>query len=132
LNDSGIKYDATLGFAEQIGFRNSYTYPFHLYDFENEEAFQLWHIPLNAMDVSLSGYLDLEPGLFYSTLEPLLKEVEKFGGVFSLLWHNCNLDESLIPGINRAYEEILSKILKRGFIAQNGCEIIDESKFSGV
>ncbi len=132
LNDSGIKYDATLGFAEQIGFRNSYTYPFHLYDFENEEAFQLWHIPLNAMDVSLSGYLDLEPGLFYSTLEPLLKEVEKFGGVFSLLWHNCNLDESLIPGINRAYEEILSKILKRGFIARNGCEIIDESKFSGV
>jgi peptidoglycan/xylan/chitin deacetylase (PgdA/CDA1 family) len=132
LNDSGINYDATLGFAEQIGFRNSYTFPFHLYNFETNEAYQIWQIPLNVMDVSLSGYLNLEQNLFYTTIEPLLKEVEYFGGVFSILWHNCNLDESLNKGINRTYREILSNILKRGLIARNGREIIDEFKISGV
>ncbi len=34
---AGLDYDATLGFAEQPGFRNSYVYPFKLYDFEEQK-----------------------------------------------------------------------------------------------
>lgn len=124
--EAGLLYDATLGFAEQMGFRNSYAFPFRLYDFEKRRSMKLWQIPLVAMDVTHLEYLGQGPEEFPRALKPLVLEIKKRGGVLSLLWHNCRLDEEAYPGIQRMYQDLLEGLLEEGFEARTGVELIAE------
>ena len=132
LEDAEITYDATLGFAEQIGFRNSFTFPFKLYDFDKQRSFNTWHFPLLVMDVSLTGYSSTPINEIPEIIEPLLDEVKKFRGVFSLLWHNCHLDEEELPGINEIYRQLLAKIVDSGFTSLSGWEVVERIRSSDV
>ena len=123
---AGLEYDASLGFPEQPGFRNSYAYPFRLFDFEKQQAHKLWQLPLNVMEASLIEYMELPAEAFPAALAPVLAEVKKFKGVFSLLWHNCRLDEEATPGIKRMYRQILEEIIDSGFVAVRGREAKDQ------
>ena len=120
---AGLTYDATLGFAEHIGFRNSYAHPFRLYDFEHQKPFEIVQIPLAVMEVSLLEYMKVPHRQAIETIGPLVEEVTRFRGVFSLLWHNCQLDEEEYPGINRTYRELLEWITGRGFRSMTGQEL---------
>jgi len=122
---SGLDYDATLGFAEQIGFRNSYAHPFRLYDFDNQTPMNIWQLPLNVMELTLMQYMNEQTESIPETIQPILSEVTKFNGVFSLLWHNCRLDEESYPGINNIYHDVLKEIMQSGYISLTGQEIID-------
>jgi hypothetical protein len=124
-SSSDLVYDATLGFAEQLGFRNSYTYPFKLYSFDNRSAMDIWELPLQAMEVTMLEYMDLKPKLITAAIEPLLAEVLRFNGVFSLLWHNCNLDEETYPGILKVYREVLKGIMQSGYVSLTGQQTLE-------
>ena len=104
--ERGLVYDASLGFAEQVGFRHSFTHPFRLYDFERQRSFGIWQLPLQVMEVSLLGYMGVEPEQVPGMVRSLAGEVRKFNGILSILWHNSNLDEEVVPGINRVYEPV--------------------------
>ncbi|MCU4162542.1 polysaccharide deacetylase family protein [Carboxylicivirga caseinilyticus] len=108
----GLKYDTTVGFAEHEGFRNSYCYPFRPYDHKNDRMMDIWELPLNVMDGTLLGYRKLDFNEMARSIELLISEIRKFGGLFVLLWHNCNFDEYQYPGINQFYETMLSDIAK--------------------
>ncbi len=122
---SGFAYDATLGFAEQIGFRNSYAYPFRLFDFDNQRPMDLWQLPLNVMEVTIIQYMNVHPASILDIIHPVLSEVTRFNGVFSLLWHNCRLDEESMPGIKGVYEGVLKEIMQLGYISRTGQQAID-------
>lgn len=124
-SQSELLYDATLGFAEQPGFRNSYAYPFRLYDFEKREAMKIWQLPLIVMDATLLEYMESSAESIPETIEPLLAEVARFNGLFSLLWHNCRLDEMENPGINVVYKKLLKEIMQRGYLSLTGEQVID-------
>lgn len=128
---SALLYDATLGFAEQPGFRNSYAYPFRLYDFEKREPMKIWQLPLMVMDVTLLEYMESSVESIPETIEPLLAEVTRFQGVFSLLWHNCRLDEEANPGINVTYRKLLKMIKQRGYVSLTGEQVIDSFHSAG-
>jgi hypothetical protein len=121
----GLKYDTTLGFAAHEGFRNSYCHPFRFYDFDNDRMMELWEFPLNVMDVTLFAYQG------YSTSEALrrslavMHEVEKFGGVFSVLWHNSFFDEDLYPGVTAFYAALLESIAHAKPENIVGAELVD-------
>jgi peptidoglycan/xylan/chitin deacetylase (PgdA/CDA1 family) len=117
----GFMYDATLGFSASSGFRNSYTHPFFLYDFEKDETLTILQIPLVAMDVSYLSYLKSSYNEILEDMDCLLSEVRKFNGVFTLLWHNSNLDENEWPGIKLFYEEILHRFAQAKPLAKT-CE----------
>ncbi|MDX5346412.1 MAG: polysaccharide deacetylase family protein [Hymenobacteraceae bacterium] len=92
LEEAGLRYDSTLGFAEHFGFRNSYCFPFQPYDFENKKPHHYIEIPLNLMDTTLlPHYLNIQPQEVLAKVKPMLQHVEKFGGCFTLLWHNEHL-----------------------------------------
>ncbi len=129
---AGLLYDATLGFAGQIGFRNSYAGPFRLYDFEKLSPMEVWQIPLNVMDVTLLNYMNLPPEAIAEAVRPVMDEVARFKGVFALLWHNCNLDEEEFPGINEAYHNLLKALLDMKFESRKGRDIIQELKSAGA
>jgi len=120
-----LQYDSTLGFAEHEGFRNSFCLPFKLYDFENERIFNVWEIPLVAMDVTLFHYRNLDLTNARSTLDDLLGEVEKFHGVFTLLWHNTFFDEHKIPGITTFYEQLLQRLSNNQAESVTGADLIN-------
>jgi hypothetical protein len=109
----GFKGDFTLGFAEHEGFRNSFCLPFKLYDFEKNEIIDVWQYPLNIMDVTLFKYRKLTYEEALKSLETLIGETEKFGGILTVLWHNSFFDEIEFPGITNFYEKLLLHISKK-------------------
>lgn len=129
---AGLFYDSTLGFAEHIGFRNSYAHPFKLYDFDKQRPVDIWEIPLLVMDVTFTGYMGTPINEIPTAIIRVLEEVLKFGGVFSMLWHNCNLDEEEFPGINKMYAELLRNIVDSGFVPRTGLEVLEGFKSSDV
>jgi len=121
--NEGLAYDATLGFAEHEGFRNSYCCPFKLFDFKKEEPLNMWQIPLNMMDVTFFGYRKLDFDSIHKSVQQLLGEVQKFNGVFSLLWHNSFFDEYEHPGVTSFYLELLDYIQSMDLEGITGLEI---------
>ena len=53
IETCNLSEDSTLGFSDRIGFRCGTGFPFRLYDFEREQAYDFWEVPLVVMDVAL-------------------------------------------------------------------------------
>jgi len=107
LQKNGIKYDTTLGFAESIGFRNSYCHPYYLYDFKNNCRSEVLEIPLIVMDTTLRKYCRINQHEVLSILDPLIPEIEKFEGVLTLSWHNTSFSEYKYRGWSKIYSDLL-------------------------
>ncbi|MFP4403943.1 MAG: polysaccharide deacetylase family protein [Candidatus Woesearchaeota archaeon] len=122
----GLDYDTTLGFAENEGFRNSYCLPFKPYNFIEDKIVDIWEIPLNVMDVTLFEYRKLTFNQVKKSIEDIIHEINKFSGVFTLLWHNGYFDEIRYPGIKDFYKEILSLISKHEPENLLGYEIVEK------
>ncbi|MBN2662967.1 MAG: polysaccharide deacetylase family protein [Bacteroidales bacterium] len=121
---AGYLYDTTLGFAEHEGFRNSFCYPFKLYDFENDKTLDIWEIPLVIMDGSLFEYRGLELHQAKKTINNISAEIKKFNGILTILWHNDYFDEVQYKGITNLYKQILKDTLDNGFQNLLGTEAI--------
>jgi len=106
IHEEYFDMDFSLGFAEQIGFRNSYCHPFKLYDFKNNRMFRHWEIPLNIMDASLFVYNKFTYEQALNECQAIANEVTKFNGLLTILWHNSFLDEDELPGIKMFYSQI--------------------------
>jgi hypothetical protein len=109
--EAGLKYDTTLIFAEHEGFRNGYCYPFYPYDFENEKKMNILEIPLLFMESGALKYRNLSFDEIKQSVFNLIDEVKKFGGIFSMLWHNSNLNDYEYPYINQFYNKLLKEII---------------------
>lgn len=122
-------YDTTLGFAEHFGFRHSYCLPFHPFDFQHSRACRFLEIPLNLMDATLHHprYLQLTPDEILPAIEPMLGEIERFGGVFTLLWHNENFDPANEQNGPREFHRIMAYLRSRNTAFLTGraiCEMV--------
>lgn len=124
--EAGLKYDTTLGFAEHEGFRNSYCYPFRPFDHEKDLMLDIWEFPLAMMDTTLFGYRKMAYPEMLKSSENLINEITRFGGLFVLLWHNCNFDEYQYPGISLLYKELLQTIHSKQPESTTGVNILDE------
>ena len=124
--DAGLKYDTTMGFAEHEGFRNSYCYPFKPFDHENDAMLDIWEFPLVMMDTTLFGYRQLSYPEMLETTQNLMKEIARFGGLFVLLWHNCNFDEYEYPEITNLYSRLLQLISSKQPVSVSGVTVLDK------
>jgi len=107
LNDTSLEYDSSLGFVEQYGFRNSFCFPYHPYDISNDVSYGYYEFPLVLMDGTLQKYLSLPQDQSFQQVHGLISEVKKFGGYFSLLWHNTHFSDYKYAGWRSVYEQIL-------------------------
>ncbi len=122
----GFSYDASLGFAEHEGFRNSFCMPFKLYDFEKEEMMDVWEIPLVVMDATLYQYRKMNPLSSLESVEKLVGECEKFNGIFTLLWHNGNFDDENYPEARELFENILRHMYSKQCQSVTGHSCIEQ------
>ncbi|MFW6351734.1 MAG: polysaccharide deacetylase family protein, partial [Bacteroidota bacterium] len=121
---AGLIYDSSLGFAEHDGYRNGYCYPFHPYDFEADKMMKIWEIPLVLMEISMLQYRKEGFEALRSSVFHYISEAEKFGGLFSLLWHNCRLSEYEYDGVTNFYEKLLEQIVAKDCESEPGSKII--------
>jgi len=97
----GLAYDASVGFADHIGFRAGTSYPYRPWLLSQSREAQLLEIPLLAMDSTLQGYMKLKPEQALAKLRECIARCRSVGGVFTLVWHNTRLMEARFAGIYR-------------------------------
>lgn len=104
---AGLAHDATLGFAEQPGFRCGTCHEHPAFDLRARRPLAVRERPLVAMDVSVTdplysglGYTDAAREVFVR----LKQTCRHYGGDFTLLWHNSRL---ATDAQRRLYTEVL-------------------------
>lgn len=88
--DAGFKYDSTLGFNDNIGFRLGTSYPWRLYDLKTETQLSITEIPLIIQDGALllkTKGLRLDAETAFQYIVQIAQEVKNVGGVLTVLWH---------------------------------------------
>jgi hypothetical protein len=90
LESSGLAYDTSVGFAEHIGFRNGFCFPYYPYDFKHEKPYSFLEFPFQMMDKTLIQpyYMGLKPEDAIQSVKILMDEIRKFSGYFIFIWHN--------------------------------------------
>ena len=121
-------YDSTLGFAEHFGFRHSYCLPFYPFAFGQGEAADFLELPLNVMDATLyhPRYLQLASEQILPALVPMLTEIQRFGGVASVLWHNENFDPANECNGPRQFHELMQHLQAAGAVFLTGRQVYEE------
>jgi hypothetical protein len=112
-NEAGFAADSTLGFNRNIGFRAGTSLPYHLFDLERGEVFDLVEVPLVVQDGALlagSG-LELDANLARATMTQIIDAVAAVGGVLTLLFHPYGLKP---PDFGALYEWCLREVQNRG------------------
>ncbi|PKO45356.1 MAG: hypothetical protein CVU30_00525 [Betaproteobacteria bacterium HGW-Betaproteobacteria-3] len=95
--EAGMHYDATLGYADQPGFRCGTCFEYPAFDPLSRQSVALRLRPLIAMEATViePTYLGLGTG---EQAAHLLRELKRtcaaVDGTFTLLWHNSNLTRS--------------------------------------
>jgi|GEM_PF-975033 len=111
LNET-IDQDYSFGFAEQMGFRNAYSRPFHPFDFENWRPFQFLEVPLHIMDTTFHSYLKLSPEEAEEKIISFLSRHQS-DSCISILWHNDYLTPFKFNGWGKVYENILKFLFEK-------------------
>jgi len=109
LEEAGLDYDATLGFAREPGFRYGYAFPFHPYDFQEQKARRVLEIPLHLMDSTLRTSLKKRPEECRDLIRELMDETARFEGCLSVLWHNHYFTPDKFSGWKNLYLHILNE-----------------------
>ncbi len=116
---AGLQYDTTLGFADYPGFRSGICCPFKPFDIFGNRIINLWEIPLVVMDGTLIDYRKLSSDDGFKILLKLLDTVERYGGVFVLLWHNSNMTELFSPQWKKCFEKFYKLIAERNCLVSS-------------
>jgi peptidoglycan/xylan/chitin deacetylase (PgdA/CDA1 family) len=90
LETAGAAYDSTIGYNGTVGYRAGTTQVY-----KPLNVSRLLELPLHVMDTALfyPSYLALSPKQAKALLKPMLDNVVRFGGAFTVNWH----DRSLAP-----------------------------------
>jgi hypothetical protein len=129
IEAAGLKTDASLGFAEHIGFRNSYGLPFVPFDMENDRPFSFVEIPLHVMDVTLNQYLKLNKTEAFHKIKDFISK-NKQNSVIAFLWHNNELTDFINIESKNIYLELLHYMNLTGMNEKVNPEKIYEGFYS--
>jgi hypothetical protein len=116
LEKDEVAFDASLGFAEAYGFRNSYGLPFEPFDWSQQRTLETLVTPLNIMDGTLGDYMKIPLNQIQNHITDFLDKHKK-DCLLTILWHNTEFSEYSF----KAYLDIYKNILK--YIKANSIEV---------
>lgn len=125
IEQAGLKLDASLGFAEEFGFRNSYGLPFVPYNLKTDAPYSFVEVPLHIMDATFFSYQKKSP---IEAGREIIAFFERNceNCVLSILWHNNFFTNYKFKGYLELYKSILSYIKDNNFSTISQQEIIDQ------
>ncbi|MBN1394468.1 MAG: polysaccharide deacetylase family protein, partial [Pirellulales bacterium] len=93
IAEAGIRWDATLGYAELSGFRLGVCRPVRLFDPVHRRPLDIEEHPLTVMDCTLDrpNYMNLGEEEAFEQVRKLIDETYRHRGEFVCLWHNTVL-----------------------------------------
>lgn len=115
LEAAGIKYDSTLGYWENIGFRAGISFPFFPFNIAENRPFRVLEIPLIVMDTSLYSHKAMNKSYYSArrSLRRLIDVAAKYQSHLSLLWHNTTFDPIDYPLWGKLYWDTIDYALKK-------------------
>ncbi len=87
----GLRYDSTLSYAEQEGYRAGIATPFKPFDIISRREINILEIPLIIMDGVLKDYRGMDPEQASKQIEKLVDIVSNTNSVMVFNWHNTFL-----------------------------------------
>lgn len=109
-NEAGLKFDSSIGFNTNIGFRFGTSYPWYLPNWEENGYTEVLEVPLIVQDIALFRHprgLGLDEKNAFEYLKILASRVKDQGGVFTLSWHPSNITNEKYF---KTYERILNHL----------------------
>lgn len=104
-NNAGMKYDSSIGYTNDSGFKAGTCYEYPVFDVINRKTLSLIERPLIFMEtVSREKHPDKEA--FFNHCKALKNRVKKYSGQFVILWHNNNLNTYHWQDYKNLYLEI--------------------------
>jgi len=128
IEQSGIKLDASLGFAEHIGFRNSYGLPYNPYNVAERKPYTFVEVPLHVMDTTLFKYNKKSAADAWPIILNFF-ETNKSNCVLSVLWHNNFFTNYKYRGYPQLYKSILEYIRENKFQTLTQSELLQYSAY---
>ncbi|MDX1477009.1 MAG: hypothetical protein R3301_04855 [Saprospiraceae bacterium] len=124
MEQSGMRMDASLGFAGHIGFRNHYGSPFCPYNFNTKQGYHFVEVPLHVMDITFEKYMhcSLEEGIDQTIA---FFEKHQYNCVISVLWHNMSFTEFQFEKYLNSYKRLLGYFYEAGVRSIHPDEIQD-------
>jgi hypothetical protein len=115
LEAAGITDDFTMGYADVAGFRLGTCRPVRYIDPVARRLTSLTLHPLTIMDgtLELEKYMGLTCDEAATYCLRLVEQVEKAGGVLSLLWHNSSMVEGKGSYLPELYAFLLNELARR-------------------
>ena len=129
IETSGLKLDASLGFAESYGFRNSYGQPFQPYNFGTGRAYTFVEVPLTIMDGTFQRYMQVPQPEILGHITDFF-EANRYNCVLSVLWHNTFFTHYKYKGYLDIYKKLLGYLYETKFPCITQSELIGEYKWS--
>jgi hypothetical protein len=125
LEASNLKFDSSLGFAEEVGFRNNYGLPYRPFDFENRRAFNFIECPLMIMDTTLHGYQKINADEAFKKIISFV-DTNSENCVLSMLWHNNYFTDFKYGSYYKLYKKLLAYFVENKFDCITQQQIIDK------
>ena len=114
LLKSGIKFDYTLSYADNWGFRAGTCVPFYFFDLKINTVTELLLYPNTIMEATFKYYLKQSPEKALAEIKKAVDAVYNVDGTFISLWHNESLSENSIwKGWSRVYTGMVDYIMKK-------------------
>ena len=125
IEKSGLLLDASLGFAEAYGFRNSYGLPFNPYNLNEGKPYSFVEVPLNLMDGTFRNEMNVP---MEKTADMIIEfiEMNKTNCILSVLWHNTFFTKYKYKGYGEQYKKLLAYLYENKYSCITQKEIIDE------
>lgn len=95
LESLNISSDSSFGYRNKIGFRCGTGFPYKMYDFDNEKAFQFLEIPLVVMDMALIHQYGRNVDVLKTHLDKFLEQNKYFTHI-AFNFHNSTFDPTLM------------------------------------
>jgi peptidoglycan/xylan/chitin deacetylase (PgdA/CDA1 family) len=110
--DHKMKWDSSMNYAGEDGFRCGVCYPFSTYNILSQKQLQLKEKPLIAMEANSIIKKGMTPLKMKKNTEKLMRIVKKYNGEFILLWHNSSFNTSKWKPYQSVYESLLNSSMK--------------------
>jgi hypothetical protein len=127
IENSSLSFDASLGFAEHFGFRNSYGKAFQPYDIEQDKPFNFIEAPLHFMDGTFQKYMHYPVEKISDAIIELYNR-NPYNCDFSVLWHNTFFTDYKYGEYLAQYKRLLEFIYEEKIPCLVPEEIITKSK----
>lgn len=104
-----LVYDSSLSYADNIGFRCGTCHEYSMYNLVKRKKLNICQRPLIVMECSVINEQYMGLGIGHNALQKMLaikKVTAHFKGNYTLLWHNCSLQQE---SLRMLYLNIIDK-----------------------